>query len=378
MNIEQLQWKTESGWCILSGELANKTDLVLAFGAREVISNPERYHELKSRYQPDHCIMCSTSGEICGEEVSDDGITAVAIHFDKTRIAVVESDLQEEPDSGKTGAKLAAKLTHDDLKHVFVISDGQDINASYLVEGLKENLPKDITITGGLAGDGAHFETTVVGYNNVPQSGRVVALGFYGEHIRVGHGIQGGWDKFGPERLVTKSKDNVLYEVDGKSVLDLYKKYLGPHADDLPGSALKFPLSLKRDENDDTLVRTILSIDEDEHSMMFAGNIPEGATVRFMKANFDRLIDGAANAAESSRNKIRNTKPELAILISCVGRKLILGPRVDEEVEAVMETLGGNPVITGFYSYGEIAPLRDHAGCELHNQTMTITTFSEV
>jgi len=44
----------------------------------------------------------------------------------------------------------------------------------------------------------------------------------------------GGWDPFGPERLITKSKENILYELDGQSALELYKKYLGEHAKVFP------------------------------------------------------------------------------------------------------------------------------------------------
>lgn len=96
-----------------------------------------------------------------------------------------------------------------------------------------------------------------------------------------------------------------------------------------------------------------------------------------MKANFDRLIDGAVGAAKTSLD-ILGGPPEFAILISCVGRKLILQQRVEEELEGIRDVFGQQTVTTGFYSYGEISPAIPGAVCELHNQTMTITAFSEV
>jgi hypothetical protein len=264
------------------------------------------------------------------------------------------------------------------LAYVFVISDGTKINGSELVSGFNANNTRQIPVTGGLAGDAARFKATYTGLNAVPTEGNVIAIGFYGADIRIGHGSVGGWDEFGHERIVTKADKNVLYEIDNKSALNLYKEYLGDYAAELPGSALLFPLSLRKSGADTPVVRTILAIDEAENSMTFAGNMPEGSKVRLMKANFDKLIDGSTNAAESSYIGLTGNKPELAILISCVGRKLILQQRIDEEVEAAREIFGADVPITGFYSYGEISPFTPTAKCELHNQTMTITTFYEV
>jgi hypothetical protein len=206
----------------------------------------------------------------------------------------------------------------------------------------------------------------------------VVAIGFYGNSIRIGHGSFGGWDEFGTERVITRSDKNILYEIDNKNALDLYKEYLGYYKNELPGSALLFPLSIKEPNCDERVVRTILSIDERKKSMLFAGNLPTGSTVRFMKANFDRLIDGSSIAAQKAFTSLPDTQPELVILISCVGRKLILQDRTEEEVEAVRKIFGSISPVTGFYSYGEISPFNPRTKCQLHNQTMTITTLYEV
>jgi len=195
--------------------------------------------------------------------------------------------------------------------------------------------------------------------------------------LQIGCGSMGGWDPFGPERLVTRSKANVLYELDGRSALDLYKTYLGEQAAGLPGTAMFFPLGMRRDDRDARVVRTILSVDEAAHSLTFAGDIPEGTHARLMTANFDHLVDGAMAAASTSLMASGGSAPDLALLISCVGRKVVMKQRIEEEVEGVGEVLGGTPALTGFYSYGEISPFTPGAPCELHNQTMTVTTLRE-
>ena len=260
--------------------------------------------------------------------------------------------------------------------HIFVISDGQVVNGSELAQGFNMHLPEGALLTGGLAGDGALFEQTVVGLDMVPSQGNIVAVGFYGRRLHVGFGSSGGWVPFGPVRVVTGAEANVLYSLDGQSALELYKKYLGEQAQHLPGAALRFPLCITTIEGRQ-LVRTILSIDEEAQSMVFAGDIPLGAQVRFMRASYEDLIDGAAQAAsESMRPGLQDA--DLAICISCVGRKIVLGNHTEEETEIVREILGETPTITGFYSYGELAPPEASQWCELHNQTMTITLLKEV
>ena len=204
-----------------------------------------------------------------------------------------------------------------------------------------------------------------------------MALGLYGDRLKIGYGSQGGWDSFGPERLITRAKGNILYEFDHQSALALYKKYLGDHARGLPAAGLLFPLSVRTPDGTRCVVRTILGINQEDQSMTFAGDVPEGHYARLMKANFDRLIDGSSGAAKTCHDFLGPASPELAILISCVGRKMILRQRIEEEVEVVREILGPRTVLAGFYSYGEIAPPSPSARCELHNQTMTITTLSE-
>jgi len=378
MKTEQLQWTASRGYDRVSDNaLGESADLVLVFGARSILEDATKFDELRQMYPNAQLVMSSTAGEILNDMVYDDTLSITAIAFDKTGIKAISLNISEAKDSFDAGVQVANRLNGEGLTHIFLLSDGLHVNGSEIVKGINSALTTSVTCTGGLAGDAAAFGSTLVGLNAAPQERAIVAVGFYGDGLKVGYGSVGGWDHFGAERLVTRSEGNVLYELDGQSALDLYKMYLGEKAAELPSSALLFPLGIKFDEESDTIVRTVLGVDEAKGSMTFAGDIPEGCYVRLMKANFDKLIDGADLAANHTKVK-GGSSDQLAILISCVGRKLILGQRIDEEVEAVRSVLGDGATITGFYSYGEISPVVESAKCELHNQTMTITTFVEV
>jgi hypothetical protein len=354
-----------------------KTQLVLGFGGKEIINTQPVYEKLKLKFPEAHIVLCSTAGEIINNRVNDNSVSVAAIELEKTSIQPVAVNIRDYENSYDAGKALIRLINFVNLSYILVISDGSNVNGSELVRGINELVSNRVPVTGGLAGDGTNFQSTVVGLNEKPSSGNIVAIPFYGKHFVVSHASMGGWEIFGPERTVTKSIANQLFEIEGQKALDLYKTYLGPYADELPGSALLFPLGIKLNDEDEPIVRTILSIDQETGSMVFAGDIPNGSKVRFMKANFDKLVDAATHAAGLAFQKL-SAAPQLALLISCVGRKIILGKRTEEEVEAVADTFGNKTLLTGFYSYGEISPFNDNAKCELHNQTMTITTFDEL
>lgn len=376
MKVIQRQWTRQAGW---HDELPPdpSVTLVLAFGGSEAL-DAERGRELRQAFPGAVLAGCSTAGEILGEQVHDDTIVATAISFDATRVCAKVVDVPTPDASHAAGASLGTQLASADLVHVLVFSDGLQVNGSALTAGLREALPAHVSVTGGLAGDGTRFSRTwVLTDSAAPRAGCVVAVGLYGTQLRVGYGSLGGWDAFGIDREITRSAGNILYELDGKPALSLYKHYLGTHAAELPASGLLFPLALRDPERGDLgLVRTILGVNEADQSMTFAGDMPEGMMARMMKANFDRLVDGAIGAAQAARQGLQHDAT-LALLVSCVGRRLVLKQRIEDELDGVREALGPAPLLTGFYSYGEISPYTPTARCELHNQTMTITTFAE-
>ena len=381
MKIEQKLWTKDENWSDVSNDLGtNVPQVVLAFGGRAVIEDENRYAELKEFYPKSDILMCSTSGEIMGTRVYDDSLAVSALFFEKSSVKFSKVSIDNSSESEEKGIEVVKNLEKEGLVHVMVFSDGLKVNGTSLVHGILSDLPKNVAVTGGLVGDGPDFKKTVLGLNEVPKEGNIVLVGFYGDSLQIGHGSLGGWDSFGPTRLITKSNNNVLYELDGRPALTLYKEYLGDkESEKLPGSGLLFPLNLKtKDElgNEVEVVRTLLGVNEENQSMIFAGDMPEGAHTNLMKANFDKLIDGAKGAASMSEETFGN--PEFALLISCVGRKLVLKESIEEETEAVKSQFSENTKMSGFYSYGEISPVTPtEKQCRLHNQTMTITTFKE-
>jgi hypothetical protein len=379
MKATQYKWSQSGSWKPdLPTSEADQQDVVFIFGARPLIQAGQAIDELRSRFKGAAIIGCSTSGEIVGDSVVDDSIVATAVHFDHTRLQTASTTITDAKSSYQAGEELARQLKDPALRHVFVLSDGLKVNGSDLARGLASGVSEGVSITGGLSGDSTNFAETwvVAGDGAGPQ--RVAAIGLYGDDLRVGYGSMGGWQPFGPVRTITRAEGNVLYELDGRSALDLYKTYLGDHADQLPSSALLFPIVVTEPESGQGVVRTVLAVDEQQKSMTFAGDIPHGGTAQLMKTNVDDLVDGATAAAEASLQGLGDARPDLALLVSCVGRKLVMKQRIEEEIEAIRDVFGADTKFAGFYSYGELCPFSQGEECRLHNQTMTITALAEV
>lgn len=354
-----------------------KADLVLMFGSKKFICSNQVFEAVRSKYQSANILGCTTAGEIFNDQVNDNILTITAIKFEKTETKFFSVKLADSNKSYEKGLEIANLIPKENLSHVFVISEGLNLNGSKLVDGFTAGLPEGVKVTGGLAADDERYMETFVIANGHADKNLIAAVAFYGDNIKIGYGSVGGWDTFGIERTITKAKENILYELDGKPALDLYAEYLGEYAKDLPASGLFFPLNIRSVNNKYNVVRTVSSIDKKERSLTFAGEIPEGYRGRLMRANYDNLINGAMNAGEDCITSINYNKPKLAILVSCCGRKFILNQRIDEEIEVVREIFGKEVIMTGFYSYGEIAPMNKESISEFHNQTMTITLIGE-
>lgn len=380
MRSKCLVYRPAIGWSRpLPAELDSAQTLVLAFAAPRYAADPTPFDDLARAFPNSVLIGCSSAGEIAGADVHDDSLSVAVARFEHTTLRPASTEVADAADSLHAGARLATQLADRDLRAVFVLSDGLGVNGSALVEGLARHLGRGVSITGGLAGDGSAFQRTWVLRGLQRESQCISAVGFYGERLRIGHGCDGGWLDFGPERRITRAEGTVLYELDGKPALDLYKTYLGERAAGLPGTALLFPLAVRREgQGPDTLVRTILAIDEAQRSLTFAGELPQGGVARLMRANADQLIDSAGRAArQAMAGEAASAEGALVISVSCVGRRLVLGERTEEEAETVAEAAPPGAAHVGFYSYGEIAPQASGGCSELHNQTMTVTLLSE-
>lgn len=380
MQLKTLQYRIDSGWSEpLPCEMDSTQTAIIFFATSELAEIEQALRELNELFPTSHITGCSTAGEIFQAELSDHSISVAIMRFSTTQIRSACISLTDVADAEIACRELAADLLTDDLRGIFLLSEGLHVNATQVLRGIAEITANNIVVTGGLAGDGKRFKETWVYGSGKARPNNLCAIAFYGDKIQIGHGSEGGWDIFGPDRRITKAEDNVLYELDGQPALALYKKYLGDRATGLPATGLLFPLAINESPEDrqNEVVRTILSINENNQSITFASNIPQGYYARLMRANLDRLIEGASEAAGATRKIIPESTETLSIAISCVGRRLVLGDRAEEEIEAVLESLPAGTQQIGFYSYGEVSP-QVSGICDLHNQTMTITTFSEL
>lgn len=378
MQLQVLRYERGKGWSEkFQRGLDSDQTIIIVFGASSFFGEEQPFKEIAENFPASKIVGCSTAGEIVGATVRDESLAVSIVKFEKSQVKVAFSKIENSDDSFRAGRDIAEQLINPDLQGVLIFSDGINVNGSKLVEGINSILPKEVKTTGGLAGDNVRFETTWILNNGFPVKSMVSAVGLYGKELNIGYGSRDGLDFLGIERVVTRSENNVLFELDGQPALELYKKYLGDEAASLPASGLFFPLSLRTDSQEEKrLVRTILSVDEKDQSMTFAGDIPEGSFVQLMRANQDRIIDGASKTAEYALQKIKTEKKILSLAVSCVGRRLVLGERAEEELDAVFEIFPSNVHQIGFYSYGEISPVGNEP-CDLHNQTLTLTTLSE-
>ncbi|SDX28542.1 Uncharacterized conserved protein, contains FIST_N domain [Lutibacter oricola] len=378
MKIVQAKKIGSNSWEYISTKKKLNKPLVLVFASRLLLESKEVLKDIRNEFPYEYLVFGSTAGEILGEFVYDDSIVVTAIEFNKSSFIIKTGNIFNfNKDAKALGKSIVKELPKENLKHVFTLSEGSFVNGSALIEGLETTFEENkISMTGGMCGDGAAFEKTLTSYKEDPKEGEVVLIGFYGESLEISYASVGGWNTFGPERIITKSKGNVLYEIDNKPALDLYSKYLGDKAAELPQSSLYYPLNLTLTGKTKPVVRTVLSINKDDSSMTLAGNMPKDSKVQLMMSTVDNIANGAYDAANLAMEG-RNKKPQLALLVSCIGRKIVMDQRVEEEIEEVMDIVGNKTSIVGFYSYGEMAPFHGERQCELHNQTMTLTLISE-
>jgi len=377
MRVIQAYKKKNGSWQYLAGKASLSNPLVLVFANRLMLEDATVLADIREQFPYNHIVYASTAGEIFNIEVLENTVTVIAIEFEKSTFVIkTDNILNHNKNTHELGVALAAQMPKEGLKHLFVLSEGSFVSGTSLIRGLENDLDENVALTGGLCGDDLRYEKTLSAYNEDPKEGEIVLIGFYGASLEITFASYGGWLAFGPERVITKSEGNTLYEIDGQSSLSLYKKYLGDKAGDFARSALLYPLNVIAPGKANAVVRAVVAADMESQAMIFADEVPQDSQVQLIMVSPDRISQGAYTASTLAMQD-RVTKPQLALVISCIGRKVVMNQRVEEEIELVREVLGDDTAICGFYSYGEIAPFYNTRASELHNQTMTITLISE-
>jgi hypothetical protein len=379
MKVEQFEWTKSSGWKppLPLGVPQGAAQLALLFGDADLVRTQQCQSVVRQAFPEAHLFGCTTAGEILGTQVRTGTLALTAVTFEHTRIATARARIDGLDGSFVAGQEVVRQLPQQGLRHVFVVSEGLRVFGGDLVTAISSALPANVTASGGFAADPALFQSTQVWCDGEPESSTVVALGFYGERLRVGLSVTGGWRPFGPDRLITRSQRNVVYEFDGRPALALYKQYLGEHAAGLPASGHLFPLELHNPERKSRVLRALLAVDEKEQSITYASDVPQGCYARFMMGQIEDLVSGAHKAAKANLETLEGHRPGLSLIVSCAGRSHILSQRIEEEVEAIRDVFGEQTALTGFYSYGEIGPPEGICLPELHNETISITSLVE-
>ncbi|MEF7613290.1 FIST N-terminal domain-containing protein [Aquincola sp. MAHUQ-54] len=383
MHVCTSEYRPATGWVpALPAGLDGHHTLVLVFGAGGFIDDPAPFFDLADAFPSSVHLGCSSGGEISGDWLLDDTLTVAVVRFEHARLHAATTTVAELADSEDAGARLAAQMPRKGLRMVFAVSDGLCVDGTALLRGLTRCLPEHVPVTGGMAGDRGRLATTwVYGHDrHLPAPARACLVGLYGERLCFGQGHATGWADLGPERRITRARGNVLFELDGQPALELYKRYLGELAMELPGSALRFPLSVRRAEGpgpEAPLVRSVLAVDEARRALVLSGSAPVGGMARLMRTRVDDLVASAAQASAAAAARLPAGAESLVISVSCLGRRIVMGERTGDELDAVLDHGARACGRVGFYSFGEFSPALPGGCTELHHQTLALTALAE-
>jgi len=361
------------GWRF-DGPSMEDPQLVIWFAAYDQVKSTEVFDGLRGLFPKALVMGCTTNGEIYRGDVLDGASVAAAVRFDSAHVKGAFVRVEPQGDARAAGRMLAAQLKGAGLKGVFVLADAFGFNGADLVEGLAAELPPDVIVSGGMAGDGGALgSSTKAGLDQVPCDGGAAAIGFYGQTMRISHGVAGGWDALGPLRHITRAEGSVVYELDGQPALDVYERLVG---DAETNARLRHPFCIKPEaDSQQDVIWEVVGVDRQNKGIVFIDQVPQGSWGQIMRGVDDHLVDGAAEAARKAVAE-KPAGDALGLVVSCIGRKWVMGQHVGDETEAVQEVAADAPTI-GFFSYGEVAPHARTGVCTLHHASVSVTMLSE-
>ena len=325
----------------------------------------------------DRIVGCTTAGEISSEGLSVNSAVLGGIASDQIDFEIVAvGDLGQ--DSQLAGRRLADAFSAEP-QYVQIFSDGLTGNGCALLRGIADVLGDHVPVSGGAAGDNGEFRETFQFSNGRIHRDAVCAIGFYGD-LRLGTSVSSGWVPIGLAKQVTKARGGVVYELNGEPALNVYQRFLGQHAQKLPAIGVEYPLGFSlpggpADHEDLFVLRATMSVDRKARAITFAGEIPEGVMVNLTCGDRPSILQAAQTAARNAQSAIVEADPEIIFCFSCMARKIVLGRRTKEEIEAVRSELGRQVPMVGFYSYGEFSPVGPAARNYMHNESITLSVL---
>ncbi len=325
-----------------------------------------------------HFVGCTTDGEISSNGFSTGsavlgGVASDQIHFEVVDVPSISRD-------GERAGKHLATALPDSVRCIQLFSDGITGNGSAILRGMASVFDRDIPVSGGTSGDAGQFLKTWQFHRGRVLSDAAVAIGFLGD-FKLGTGVRSGWSPIGLPKKVTRASGNILYELNGESALHVYERFLGKHAEKLPAVGVEYPLGLigqfdGLDGNDHLLLRATMSVNREEGSIRFAGEVPEGAMVYLTCGDKTSILDATEEAARMAIEDLgETTKPSLVFFYSCMARKTLLGLRIKEEIDRVRSQIDPSVPMIGFYTYGEYCRVGCNGPSLLHNETATLSVI---
>lgn len=309
-------------------------------------------------------IGCSTAGEITNEGPSEKSVIVMAIKSDQIRfINGLGADIKADArTAGQRVAKEIKEKTIDSLRTFVMLPDVLTGNGADIVRGVLDVLGENFPVVGGAAGDDFLFQKTYEYRDGEAVSGAVAGVGLSGK-FSFGMGVRHGWVPIGVPMKVTKSKGAVLYELNGKPAVSIYEDYFGAEAavlrrEPLARLAITYPLGIKVPDLDEYLIRDAITVD-DKGAITCAAEIPEGSEIRLMIGSKEKAIEAAQDAARHLMKEfeLQKSKPRFMLMFNCIAREKLFAQKAKEEIDAIMEIVGHDVPVLGFYTYGEQAPM---------------------
>ena len=308
------------------------------------------------------CIGSSTDGEINNDKITTLNTIITISIFEKTTLKIAHVN---EKDCFSNGKKLATLLCNEETKLIIAFTDGANTNGEEFLNGISF-INNKVIISGGMAGDNAHFTQTFISCQNKILTHGAVGVSLNSTSLKVCNAYNFNWSPIGVKHTIEEVEANRVYKISGLTPLDFYEKYLGEYvARSLPATGIEFPLIVQK--NDIPLARAVIAKHKDG-SLSFAGNLHKGDIVKLGFGNVELIMN---NPLKSLFSKCCVKDTETFFIYACMARRRYMPDLINIEIKPFSKIA----TTAGFFTYGEFY---HNAGTnELLNQTLTILALSE-